>query len=210
MAEQENINDAAMRKTTQSVSKPTKMNKVIDFAGIGVSLGAASLLVLHLSKPDLKIDAIGLSLIVLAMLPWLLPLLGRHLASGKILGQEFTFLQGKVEDQGKEIKNQREIIQLIYEALRRSLTKYEYKHLVELDSDAPCHCQYSDFLQNEMIRLCQHGYVSETFDCAVWKMKEKGNAVFNLKDFFRITDDGRKYLDLLRKLQMSVTSVGQS
>jgi hypothetical protein len=162
----------------------------------------------HLFYPSLKVDAIGLSLVVLAMLPWLLPLLGHYLASGKILGQEFTFLQlqGKVQEQGKELQNQREIIQLIYEALRRSLTKYEYQHLVELESDTPSPCRYSDFLLNEMIRLCQHGYVSETFNSSVWKMKEKGDATFDLKEICRITDDGKKYLDLLRRLQASIAS----
>lgn len=180
------------------------MNLSTDRIGIGITIGALVILIVHLSYPSLKVDAIGLSLVVLAMLPWLLPLLGHYLSSGKILGQEFTFLQGKVQEQGKELQNQRELIQLIYEALRRSLTKYEYNHLVELESDAPSPCRYSDFLLNEMIRLCQHGYVSETFDSSVWKMREKGDATFDLKEICQITNDGRKYLDLLRRLQASI------
>jgi hypothetical protein len=172
--------------------------------GIGITSFSLIILVLHLFFPNLNIDTIGFSLVVLAILPWLLPLLGNYLESGKIFGQEFKFLQNKVQEQSKQLEDHREIIHLIHEALKRSLTKYEFQHLVELESDKPSLCCYSDFLEKEMVRLCQHGYVSETFNSSVWKMKEKGDATFDLKDFLRITDEGKRYLDLLRELQKSV------
>ena len=107
-----------------------------------------------------------------------------------------------VQKQEKEIRDQREVIRLIYEALRRSLTKYEYQHLVELESGAPSpNYRYTDFLLNEMIRLCQHGYATETFDQATWRMKEQGDGRFDLKDFYRITDEGKNHLEQLRKLE---------
>lgn len=71
--------------------------------GIGISLGALALLALHLSSPSLRLGAIGLALVILAMLPWLVPFLQNYLQSARIFGQEFIFLRGKVEEQGKEI-----------------------------------------------------------------------------------------------------------
>jgi hypothetical protein len=112
-----------------------------------------------------------------------------------------------VRKQEKEIRDQREIIQLIHEALRRSLTKYEYQHLVELESGAPSpNYEYSDFLLNEMIRLCQHGYAAETFDHSTWRMKEQGDRRFDLKDFYRITDEGKNHLELLRRLEALISN----
>lgn len=180
-------------------------NSLTNGAGIVITLGAALLLALHLFSPGLKIDGIGLSLIVLALLPWLLPLLGHYLASGKILGQEFTFLQNRVNEQGKELESQRKIIQLIYEALRRSLTKYESHHLTALASNKESsNYKYSDYLKNDMMRLYQHGYVEETFFGSTGKMIEKGDATFDLKEFYRITDDGRKHLQMLQELESKI------
>jgi hypothetical protein len=159
----------------------------------GVSVSAALLFVGHQFIPSLHMDVIGLSLIGLAMVPWLVPLLRRHIESVKVLGHEVRFLTGKVEKQD-------EMIKLIYEAMKGTLTQYELNHLVELESDHPVLCQYGEFLSNEMIRLCQHGYASETFEYSTWKMKDKGAEMFDLKQFYKITDKGRRHLALLREL----------
>jgi hypothetical protein len=111
-----------------------------------------------------------------------------------------------VQKQEKEIRDQKEVTRLIYEALRRSLTKYEYQHLVELESGAPSpNYEYSDFLRDEMIRLYQHGYVTETFDRSTWTMQEQGDRRFDLKDFYRITDEGKNHLELLRRLEALIS-----
>ena len=115
---------------------------------------------------------------------------------------ELGRLAEAVKTQGKELQDQREVIRLIYEALKRSLTKYEYQHLIELESSTPSpNYRYSEFFRDELIRLCQHGYAEETFHWSTWKMKDKGDSSFDIKEFYRITDEGKKHLELLRKLQ---------
>ena len=107
-----------------------------------------------------------------------------------------------VKKQEKEIRDQGEIIRFIYEALRLGLTKYEYQHLVELESGAPLpDYEYSDFLKNDMIRLYQHGYVNETFFGATGEMEKQRGGKFELTQFYRITDEGKKYLELTQKLE---------
>ena len=175
-------------------------NLLTDRTGIVITLGAVITLALHMFFPNLKIDGIGLSLVVLAMLPWLLPLLGRYLASGKILGQEFTFLQKRVNEQGRELESQRKIIQLIYEALRKSLTKYEYQHLDNLASNKSSNYKYSKYLEDDMMRLYQYGYVKETFLGSTGEMSKKGDQKFDLKEFYEISDEGKKHLQMLQDL----------
>jgi hypothetical protein len=93
--------------------------------------------------------------------------------------KQISDLKSEVEGHGKEIKNQHEIIELIREALKKSLTKGELGHLINL-SESPTYptnnYQYCTFLENEMVRLCQHGYVEETFHAAIWKMREKADS----------------------------------
>lgn len=174
-----------------------------------ITLVAATLFALHVLVPGLGIDAVAMSLLLLAVLPWLIPYLQNYLESGKFLGAEFKFLQQKVEVQEEKIRNQQEVIRLIYEALRRSLTQHEYRHLVDLQPDKPSsEYQHSYFLEMEMVRLCQHGYVEEMYQNSTWKMKEKGGSRFDLKEFYRITDTGMEYLKLLQELQNVVPPGG--
>lgn len=60
---------------------------------------------------------------------------------------------------------------------------------------------YSPFLEQEMVRLCQHHFVKENKSGDVWKMKEKGQDEFDLRTYFRITEEGRNYLEILKKLE---------
>lgn len=145
------------------------------------------------------------SLLILAILPWLIPYLQNYLESGKLFGAEFKFLQRKVEVQEKRIESQQEVIRLIYEALKRSLTQPEYKHLVDLLPETiSANFKHSYFLEMEMVRLCQHRYVEETYHESTWKMKEKGNNEFDLKEFYRIRPEGTEYLSLLQQLKTAM------
>ena len=162
-----------------------------------ISLIIFAVLVEHLFVKE--IDHVGLSLVILAILPGLIPFFALYLESGEFFGQKFKFIRN-IE---AKVNHQNEIIQLIHEALKRVLTVHEKDHLEELNSEItiPCRCQYSLFLLNEMIRLCQHGFVKETPLGSVWNMEKVGQ--FNLKDFFQITKEGKEYLkklDLLEKL----------
>ncbi len=56
-----------------------------------ISITAGVLAALHLFVPGIRIDAIGLWLILIALLPWLVPFFQRFVVKGKVLGQEFEF-----------------------------------------------------------------------------------------------------------------------
>lgn len=178
-----------------------EQNLLVNTVSIVITLSAIILLTLHIFSPELQIDNIALSLIILALLPWLLPLLKHYLSSGKFFGQEFIFLQNTVNKQGEELKNQRNIIEFISEALKRNLTRYESYHLSVLASNKESsNYKYSEYLKNDMMRLCQYGYVEETFFGSTGKMAKKGNARFDLKEFYKITDEGKNYLQMLEEL----------
>jgi len=55
----------------------------------------------------------------------------------------------------------------------------------------------NEFLYNEMVHLCQRGFVEETAYASVHGIKKKYGHDFNLHDFCRITEAGRKQLTLL-------------
>jgi hypothetical protein len=110
----------------------------------------------------------------------------------------------KVEDEVKGLERRLEA-RAIYEALRRSLTKHEYAHLVEFAKKKPIpDCRCNDFLLHEMIRLCQHGYIEETpFGSTVTMSRETGE--FDLAEFYKITPEGEKFLQMLQELEPFVT-----
>jgi hypothetical protein len=110
-----------------------------------------------------------------------------------------------VKKQEKEIQDQGEITRLIHKALRLSLTKDEYQHLINLESGAPLHYKYSDYLKKDMMRLYQHGYVEETFHGSTGEMERQGDKDFDPRKFYRITDEGKEYLELIRKLEAPIS-----
>ena len=130
---------------------------------IALSLSATVLLLLHLFVPSLKIDTIGLSLIVLAMLPWLIPFLQRFVKSGKFLGTEFEFLQEKVETQEKQIQDQQGIIddqqEIINKLVIYSLGEPIYVILWDLQNSASLLYRNDDNFRRWMYVLLDNGYI---------------------------------------------------
>jgi hypothetical protein len=104
------------------------------------------------------------------------------------------------KNQQSEILRQGDLLEMLYEAVQHNLTDSEYKHLKNLDSDAPGY-NLNEFLPYEMIRLYQHGFVEETEFGSTGKMKNQGNNEFNLKNFYRITSKGKKHMHLIERLQ---------
>jgi len=201
------IQENVSTDTTQSRNASSPPNLETERVKYAITLIGAALFLLHLFFPGVAVDAVALSLLLLAMLPWLIPYLQNYLESGKLFGAEFKFLQRKVAVQEKQIRNQQEVIQLIYEALKRNLTQHEYRHLIDLEQGNPSSdYQHSYFLEMEMVRLCQHGYVKETYQESTWKMKDKGTTRFDLKEFYQITDEGKEYLKLLQELQTVIAA----
>ncbi len=123
---------------------------------IAISLSAIILVILHLFVPSVKIDAIGLSLVLLAMLPWLIPFLQRFLKSGKFLGAEFEFLQQQIKVQEQQISDQQDIINklVIY-----SLGNPPYILLWDLQNKPLLEYKNDDTFRRWMNVLLDHGYI---------------------------------------------------
>jgi|SRR6476469_484124 len=115
---------------------------------------------------------------------------------------EFSFTEKGVIARFREVK---ENVKIINEIAKHVLTEGELLQLKHLNrKENYIEVKYCDFLFREMIRLCQHKFVAETYTGAVWDMQNKhhndsGN--YNLKDYFQITEDGISYLKLLEDLE---------
>jgi hypothetical protein len=93
---------------------------------------------------------------------------------------------------------------IIHEVAKHVLTQGEFLQLTRLIEEEYVRVSYSYFLLQEMIRLCQHNFVKEKFERATWDMKDKYEKVqdpYNLKEFYYVTEDGRSYFELLKKLK---------
>ncbi len=127
-----------------------------------LSLGAVILIILRIRWPDLKVDAITLGLLTVALLPWFFA----FLESAEFPGGwkvKFRELRGVIEQQERQIETQQEIInqliifsmsQPIYEKLRalyyRKRDGGEYIYQGE----------YEDTNRREFFFLRDHGYLA--------------------------------------------------
>jgi hypothetical protein len=168
-----------------------------------ITMVATSLLIIHLFT-RIKLDNISLVLLVLAAIPWLLPFLSTFVKSIEFLGNKIEILQDKADEQEKIILHQKELIEILYEAAQHNLTVFEYNHLKNLESDASGY-RFNHFLPDEMVRLCQHGFVEESFPRSTWEMEKKRDNPFNLKEFYRITDKGKEHIRLIERLRAHTT-----
>ena len=95
-------------------------------------------------------------------------------------------------------------IKIINEIAKHVLTDGERLQLHRLQEEVIVNVQYTPFLLQEMIRLCQHGFVEEINKDATWKMKLKfenaQDSPYNLKEYYKILEEGKQYLAILKKL----------
>jgi hypothetical protein len=95
---------------------------------------------------------------------------------------------------------QRSDLTAIKIALRGLVTKYEYRHLAELNADGPYNVQFGNKFFDEITRLDDIGYLEPTagnrqgFVTIRDKFSARSEIWFNLKEYMQITNDGRAYL----------------
>jgi hypothetical protein len=169
----------------------------------GVTAGALVLLtvklVLQSQYPSLKLDdALSVGLLIIAILPWVSQLLSSAKLPG---GWEFVFRELK-ENQQKQagvLLDQQAQILALRTAVRGIVTKYELDKLVGLSKDGPFLCKYSDDMIDELKRLRALNLASHHEGTGVAQLARdnKGkDQQFDLKRYFYITEEGRKYLTI--------------
>jgi hypothetical protein len=152
-----------------------------------VSIGALVLIFLHRYTPK-DVDPLTIGLVVLAFLPWLSPIIKSIEISGL----------GKIELKVDEVKEQVESLRFLVAGF---VSKFEFVHLQNLAADGPFNYvkgpNRDDRFIAEIIRLTEFGLVR--------KLKED---IFlndiplsgDLKSYVVLTDQGKKYLELRRKM----------
>ena len=149
---------------------------------------------MHMLFPRFIPDAITAGLIMLAVLPWLHPI---------IKSIEVTGL-GKLELKVEEVKQSQALLQEQVDGLRflvgGFVTQWELNHLTKLATGGPF--QYSrgsgkdDRFINEIIRMRDFGLISKRIEYALHDIPLKGD----LKDYVDLTERGRTYLMLRQQL----------
>lgn len=172
---------------------------------IGVTTGSLVLLAAKLGleklDPALRLDdALTVGLVVMAMLPWF----ARLLSSAKLPGGwelEFRDIKASQERQSGVLATHEEQIRALRTAIRGIVTEYEHEKLVHLSRDGPFPCEYSADLCDELKRLRALGLIRHHEGTGLVRMAQAhgpgtAGGAFDLKQFFFITEDGRRYLTL--------------
>ena len=166
-----------------------------------LSLGAIVLIVLRFRWPDLKIDAVTLGLLIVALLPWFFS----FLESAEFPGGwkvKFRELRGVIQQQEQQIESQQEIInqlvifsmsQPIYEKLRAI---YYSK---QNDGEYIYQGEYEDTNRREFFFLRDHGFLASAkggyfVPCEHWIGK-------NLVPEIELTPIGNFYVQEREKLE---------
>jgi hypothetical protein len=142
----------------------------------------------HLLWPEISIDAVTIGLFIILIIPWLSMIIQRAELPGgwKI---EFRKLQNEQELQRSELDT------LKFLAIH-FISEDELKHLQKLERGDPFPFEHSDttgFFENELRRLRSYGLVENYPGRGIGTMMREGGDV---KDYFHISDLGRKYLRL--------------
>jgi hypothetical protein len=92
-------------------------------------------------------------------------------------------------------------------ALTGLLTKYEYKHLREMDTPHPYPCRFGNIFFDEIRRLDSIGFLTpmpayqdKGFN-AIREQHEHDSNDFDLKQYVEITDQGKSYLAIRGRLE---------
>jgi hypothetical protein len=201
---------------TDQVAKPASASKgpsatdrdpkaLLDRFGVAVGVTAGALVLLGLKLwlqvvyPALRLDdSLSAGLLIVAAFPWLAQLLTSAKFPG---GWEFVFRELKENQQRQEglLLDQQEQIQALRTAVRGIVTKHEYDKLVGLNQDGPFLCRYSDDMFDELKRLRALNLIShhEGTGLANMARDNKGRDLqFDLKKYFHITDEGKKYMKI--------------
>lgn len=158
-----------------------------------LSLLAAAFLYLHI-RSKVALDTISVSLLLLGTLPWFLPLLGGQIKSIELFGTKVEWLESR-------ILSQENLLRILTQAAEHNLTESEARILVALTDTNASPWESNGFLRNEMIRLCQHGFVKEIVDRGVWQIPTHEGEKVKVKDLVAITDKGIEHIALVKELR---------
>jgi hypothetical protein len=184
-----------------TVDSGAKQGPHLPWIAGAVTAGALLLLVLKLwmqtQYPSLKLDdPLSAGLLLVAVLPWVSHLLARAKLPG---GWEFVFrdIKANQEKQNVLLRRQQEQIQALRTAVRGIVTEFEHDKLLGLIREEPFMVMYSDDMFDELKRLRALTYIRHHDKTGLARMqgdhKEK-QELFDLKQYFFITDEGRNYV----------------
>ncbi len=155
-----------------------------------ISVGALALLGTQLVAPSLRLDAVALGLVVLAVLPWLSSIIESAKLPG---GWEVKFRE--VE---REQAKQREDLDLVLRFLLENfVSAYELVHLEKLAGGTPFPFSRSDTFEAELRRLLALGLIRRKPGKGIRSLFQAADDVQN---HLEITDRGREYLEHRRTL----------
>lgn len=173
-----------------------------------ISICAAVIAIIHLTWPKLAIDAVTVTLVVAAIVPWLAPIFKKL----KVVGLEIEF---------QELRSDVEAIRV---ALKGIVTKYEHEYLRRLQNpnpfpsevgDSEYHYEdnkhhYSPDVYPRLKRLDDIGFIRPTATdghnrrllrivddhAKDESLRCEDRPRFKLSDYVEITSTGRNYLKL--------------
>lgn len=154
----------------------------------------------HLSFPELEIDVVTVSLIVIAVLPWL----ANMISSAEMPGGwkiQFRELEERQNEQAAEIASLKFLV-------AGFVSQHELEHLQALAGPAPFEVRLSsatnEFFEKELRRMRELGLIENLPGKGIRTLLSVGG---NVKDHFYVTDRGKLYLRLRQELlQESVAS----
>jgi len=150
---------------------------------ITITIGALSLLAIHLRRPSTPLDVTALGLLAFAIIPWLSSLL----ESAKLPGG----LELKFREVEREQKRQRVEIETLRFLIEGYVTDYELTHLRKLATGAPFPFVRSDNFRKELERLIGMGLVGRREGHGIRTLFDAGDDV---QKHLAITERGRSYL----------------
>lgn len=164
-----------------------------------VSAVAGIALLAHLVSDRTRLDTTALTLIGLAVLPWLASVLTRAELPG---GLKVEFQAVKTEQ-----RRQAQEIDAIKFLLAYFLTEHECRHLEGLASETPYPARRSSttsFFEAEMRRLKSLGFIAGRPGCGIRSLfgaiADAAGKEVNVRDHFEITPRGQDYLRLRREM----------
>ncbi|HEY6727042.1 MAG TPA: hypothetical protein VI197_23575 [Polyangiaceae bacterium] len=155
---------------------------------LGVSSAALAVLVINLAV--VKLDAIGLGLVALAVLPWLSPIVESAKLPG---GWEVKFRQVEREQE----RQRTDLDRLVKFLVENFVSEYELIHLKKLASKDPFPFNRSDAFAAELRRLLSLGLLRRKPDKGIRSLFRTGDDVRN---HLEITPRGEQYLNDLATL----------
>jgi hypothetical protein len=160
------------------------------FARVLISIVALGTALLHIATP-FKLDNIALTLLGIALIPWLASVLRRAELPGG-LKLEFQEIKAEQARQAREL----DAIKFL---IGNFLTAPEQIHLEKIAKTAPFLVtanKTSSFFATELRKLRALGFIKQIGDEGVRSLLKEDGKERNVCSFFEITQRGRDYLQL--------------